>query len=42
MNTLALDPRVPLELFPGQPTPRLFDCVVEALRNRHYILKEDL
>jgi hypothetical protein len=23
-------------LFPGQPTPRLYDCVVEALRTRDY------
>jgi hypothetical protein len=25
-----------LELFPGQPTPRLYDRVVEMLRTRHY------
>lgn len=26
----------PLGLFPGQPAPRLYDRVVEALRTRHY------
>ena len=25
-----------LGLFPGRPTPRLYDRVVEALRTRHY------
>jgi site-specific recombinase XerD len=25
-----------LGLFPGKPTPRLYDRVVEALRTRHY------
>jgi hypothetical protein len=23
-------------MFPGQPTPRLYDCVIEALSTRHY------
>ena len=36
MNVLASYRRSPLGLFPGQPTPRLYDCVVEALRSRHY------
>lgn len=31
----------PLGLFPGQPTPRLYDCVVEALRTRHYSLRTE-
>jgi len=28
--------RSPLGLFPGEPTPRLYDCVVELLRTRHW------
>ena len=32
MNVLASDRRSALGLFPGQPTPRLNDCLVEALR----------
>ncbi|MBI3281991.1 MAG: phage integrase N-terminal SAM-like domain-containing protein [Acidobacteria bacterium] len=36
MNDFAADRRSPLGLFPGQPRPRLYDCVVEALRTRHY------
>jgi len=36
MNALASGRRSPLGLFPGQPTPRFYDCVVEALRSRHY------
>jgi hypothetical protein len=35
MNVLALDKHWPIGIFPGQPTPRLYDCVVEALRTRH-------
>ena len=31
-----LSSRGPLGLFPGQPEPRLYDRVVEALRARHY------
>ena len=26
----------PLGLFPGKPTPRLYDAVIEAMRVRHY------
>ncbi len=36
MNVLASDRRSPLGLLPREPTPRLYDCVVEALRSRHY------
>lgn len=36
VNTAATDRQSPLELFPEQPKPRLYDCVVEALRSRHY------
>lgn len=36
MSSSAADRRSPLGLFPGQPTPRLYGCVVEALRSRHY------
>ena len=31
-----MDRRSPLGLFPGEPTPRLYDPVVEALRTRHW------
>jgi len=34
-NAIALR-RSPLGVFPGQPTPRLYDHVVEVLRARHY------
>jgi site-specific recombinase XerC len=36
MNNSPGDRRSPLGLFPGQPTPRLYDRVVEVLRTRHY------
>ena len=36
MNNSVADRRSPLELLPGQPTPRLYDRVVEVLRSRHY------
>jgi hypothetical protein len=36
MNDYAAVRPSPLGLFPGQPTPRLYNCVVEALRTRHY------
>jgi hypothetical protein len=36
MNDFAADRRSPVGQFPGQPTPRLCDCVVEALRTRYY------
>jgi Phage integrase, N-terminal SAM-like domain/Uncharacterized ACR, COG1678 len=36
MSDSAAVRRSPLGLFPGQPTPRLFDCVVETLRSRHH------
>ena len=29
------NPRLPLELFPGEPTPGLYHRVAEALRTRH-------
>jgi hypothetical protein len=29
-------PSTPLGLFPEQPKPRLYDCVVEGLLTRHY------
>ena len=28
--------RLPLRLFPGEPTPRLYDRLVDVLRTRHY------
>jgi len=31
-----MSPSRPLGLFPGQPAPRLYDHMVEALRTRHY------
>jgi len=36
MNNSPADRRSPLGLFPGEPTPRLYDRVVEVLRTRHY------
>jgi hypothetical protein len=36
MSNSAAGGRSPLGLFPGQPAPRLYDSVVEALRSRHY------
>ena len=36
MKNSVADVRSPLGLFLGQPTPRLYDCVVEALRSLHY------
>ena len=36
MNDSAADRRLPLALFPGQSAPRLYGCVVEVLRTRHY------
>ncbi len=36
MNQLTSERRSPLGLCPGQPKPRLYDCVLEALRSRHY------
>ena len=36
MNNFAPGRRSPLGLLPSQPTPRLYDSVVEALRIRHY------
>ncbi len=36
MSNSAGNRRSPLTLFPGQPTPRLYHCVVEALRTRQY------
>jgi hypothetical protein len=36
MNNSPALRRSPLGLFPGEPTPRLHDRVVEVLRTRHY------
>jgi len=36
MRNSAANRRSPLGLYPGPPTPRLYDCVVEALRTRHH------
>ena len=36
MNNSSTDRRSPLGLFPAEPTPRLYDLVVEVLRTRHY------
>lgn len=36
MNNSPAARRSPLGLFPGEPTPRLYDRLVEALRARHY------
>ena len=36
MNNSTADRRLPLGLFPGQPTPRLYDRVEELLQTRHY------
>ena len=35
MNNSTADRRLPLGLLPGQPTPRLYDRVVELLRTPH-------
>ncbi len=36
MGTSGANRQSPLGLFPAQPTPRLYDWVVEVLRTRHY------
>jgi Phage integrase, N-terminal SAM-like domain len=36
MNQLRSERRSPLGLCPGQAKQRLYDCVLEALRSRHY------
>ena len=36
MSNSAANRRSPLGLFPAQPTPRLYDCVVDARRTRPY------
>jgi len=36
MSNSTAGGRSPLGLFPGQPAPRLYDSVVEALCSRHY------
>jgi hypothetical protein len=36
MNNSPADRRSPLGVFPGEPTPRLYDRVVEVLRTRHW------
>jgi hypothetical protein len=36
MGCSPADRQSPLGLFSAQPTPRLYDRVVEVLRTRHY------
>ncbi len=36
MSTSAAESSLAIGVFPGQPTPRLYDRVVEVLRTRHY------
>jgi len=36
MNNSPAHRRSPLGLFPGEPTPRLYDRLLEVLRTRHY------
>ncbi len=36
MGTSGANRQSPLGLFPAQPTPRLYDRVLEVLRTRHY------
>jgi hypothetical protein len=36
MNNSTRERGSPLGCFPGQPTPRLYDRVIEVLRLRHY------
>lgn len=36
MNNSPAGRRSPLGLFRGQPTPRLYDRVIEILRTRHW------
>ncbi len=36
MNNSTACRRSPLGLFPGQPSPRLYDRVLEVLPSRHY------
>ncbi|MGH7463445.1 MAG: phage integrase N-terminal SAM-like domain-containing protein [Longimicrobiales bacterium] len=36
MNEGSAPRQAPLGLFPGQPAPRLYDRLLEALRTRHY------
>jgi site-specific recombinase XerD len=36
VNYIPADRRLPMGLFTGEPTPRLYDGVVEVLRARHY------
>src|SRR3970040_96707 len=36
MGTSSANRQSPLGLFPAQPSPRLYDRVVEVLRARHY------
>jgi hypothetical protein len=42
MHDFAADRRSPRRQFPGQPTPRLCDCVVESLRTRHCSRRTDV
>jgi len=39
MNNSPADRRSPLGLFPGEPTARLYDRLVEVLRTQHYSLR---
>lgn len=36
MTPVTRQRRSPLGLFPDKPAPRLYDCIVEVLRVRHY------
>ncbi len=36
MNNSLVDRRSPLGVFPGKPTPKLYDRLVELLRTRRY------
>uniref|UniRef100_A0A7C4QQA9 Integrase SAM-like N-terminal domain-containing protein n=1 Tax=Schlesneria paludicola TaxID=360056 RepID=A0A7C4QQA9_9PLAN len=41
MTTSLQHRQKPLGLFPGKPAPRLYDCIVEVLRVRHYSRRTD-
>ena len=41
MNNSPADRRSPLGLFPGEPTARLYDRLVEVPRTQHYSLRSE-
>ena len=41
MNNSPVERRSLSGLFPGEPTPRLYDCVVEFLHTRRYIRRTE-